>query len=171
MDIKKEVSLEQKQTFWAEQLPNFEAKYWLPDHFSFLVFDMEQGNYVVKNDLDPIYEDDANEIYHRVNTGWAMWKKAINFSKSQVSEGFVLVPADQVKDTERLNFLLDDSRYVRTVVERDIEDEDYNKIGKHFMYAEVYWIDGWDYHESTSSNSMRGAIDKAMIEAQEQSHE
>ena len=47
---------------------------------------MDQGNYVVKDDLDPIYEDDANEIFHRVNTGWAMWKKAVNFTVNEANE-------------------------------------------------------------------------------------
>ena len=95
MDIQNKPTLEQKQAFWKEQLPNFEAKYWLPSHFEFLVFDMDQGNYVVKEDLDPIFEDDSVEIWHRVNTGWTMWKKAINFSKSQaIPEGFVLVPRE-----------------------------------------------------------------------------
>lgn len=98
------VDLEEKQKYWREQLPKFEAKYWLPGHFSFLNFDMEQGNYVVKEGLDSIYEDDAIEIYHRVNTGWAMWKKCTSSMKAeinelkaklevaQVPEGFVLMP-------------------------------------------------------------------------------
>ena len=80
MDIQKKPTLAEKQTFWAEQLPNFESKYWLPSHFEFLAFDMDHGNYVIKDDLDPRLEDDANEIFHRVNTGWAMWKKAVNFT-------------------------------------------------------------------------------------------
>ncbi|OTG65806.1 hypothetical protein [Acinetobacter silvestris] len=102
MDIK------EKQSFWAEQLPNFEAKYWLPDHFSFLTFDMDQGNYVVKDGIEPIYEDDANDVFHRVNTGWAMWKKAINFVKAQaVPEGFVLVPK---KPTEKMLKAIYDNR-------------------------------------------------------------
>lgn len=83
-------------------------------------------------------------------------------------EGFVLVSEEQAKDTERLNFLLSDSRYVRTVVERDIQNDDYEVTGKHFLFTELYWIDGWDYHENTSSGTARGALDKAMIEAQEQ---
>ena len=95
MDIQKKPKLAEKQAFWVEQLPNFESKYWLPSHFEFLAFDMDHGNYVIKDDLDPIYEDDANEIFHRVNTGWAMWKKAVNFTvneaKASVPEGFVLV--------------------------------------------------------------------------------
>ena len=80
-------------------------------------------------------------------------------------EGFVLVPKDQAKDTERLNFLIGGNRYIRTVVKRDIQNEDYKKTGEHYLFTEVYWIDGWDYHENTSSQSERGAIDKAMIEA------
>ncbi len=95
MEIKKILTLEQKQAFWAEQLPNFEAKYWLPSHFEFLTFDMDQGNYVIKDDLDPSFEDDATEIWHRVNTGWAMWKKAIKFTEQKATpEGFVLVPRE-----------------------------------------------------------------------------
>ena len=98
MDIQKKPKLAEKQAFWAEQLPNFESKYWLPSHFEFLAFDMDHGNYVIKDDLDPGLEDDANEIFHRVNTGWAMWKKAVNFTvneaKASVIEGFVLVPKE-----------------------------------------------------------------------------
>ena len=95
MDIQEKPTLAEKQTFWAEQLPNFKAKYWLPSHFKFVAFDMEQGNFDIKDGLDPSFEDDAVEIWHRVNTGWAMWKKAINFGRKQpqaAPEGFVLVP-------------------------------------------------------------------------------
>lgn len=98
MEIKEIPTLEQKQVFWAEQLPNFESKYWLPSHFEFLAFDMDQGNYVIKEDLDPSFEDDATEIWHRVNTGWAMWKKAIKFTEQKATpEGFVLVPKESLK--------------------------------------------------------------------------
>ena len=99
MDIQKMPTLAEKQEFWAEQLPNFEATYWLPSHFEYVIFDMEQGNYVIKDDLSPDFEGDATEIWHRVNTGWAMWKKAINFGRKQpqaVPEGFVLVPKENI---------------------------------------------------------------------------
>ena len=99
-----------------------------------------------------------------INWGWSAWLKA----KAQaVPEGFVLVSQDKAKDTDRLNFLLGGDRYIRTVVHRDIQNEDFEKIGEHYLFTEVYWIDGWDYHENSSSQSERGAIDKAMIEAQE----
>lgn len=98
MDIKNEPKLEEKQAFWAEQLPNFEAKYWLPSHFELLEFDMEGGNYEVRDVLPEHYsENDADDIYHRVNSGWAMWKKAINFTKAQVPEGFVLVDNSELE--------------------------------------------------------------------------
>ena len=99
MDIQKMPTLAEKQEFWAGQLPNFKAKYWLPSHFKFVAFDMEQGNFDIKDGLDPSFEDDAVEIWHRVNTGWAMWKKAINFCRKQaqsVPEGFVLVPKENI---------------------------------------------------------------------------
>ena len=99
MDIQKMPTLAEKQEFWAEQLPNFKAKYWLPSHFKFVAFDMEQGNFDIKDGLDPSFKDDAVEIWHRVNTGWAMWKKAINFGRKQpqaVPEGFVLVSAEKM---------------------------------------------------------------------------
>lgn len=85
----------------------------------------------------------------------------------QQLKGFVLVPEDQAKDTERLNYLLGDNRYIRTVVKRDKVDEDYNKLGEHYLFTEVYWIDGWDYNENSSSDTERGAIDKAIVEEQQ----
>ena len=96
---------------------------------------------------------------------WLMWQAV---KAKAVPEGFVLVSEDQAKDTERLNFLICGNKYIRTVVQRDIENDDYEKIGEHYLFTELHWIDGWDYHENTSSDTERGAIDKAMIEAQEQ---
>ena len=101
MKNQKMPTLAEKQGFWAEQLPNFEATYWLPSHFEFVAFNMDQGNYVIKDDLSPDFEGDATEIWHRVNTGWAMWKKAINFSRKQaqaVPEGFLLVGSKDLLD-------------------------------------------------------------------------
>ena len=131
MDIKNKPTLAEKQAFWAEQLPNFESKYWLPSHFELLEFDMEGGNYEVRDVLPEHYsEDDASDIYHRVNTVWAMWKKAINFTKAQaVPEGFVLVPKEP---------------------------------------TEAMYIAGTDKRQSGGNTA---DVYKAMIEAQEQSHE
>ncbi|MFX5100648.1 hypothetical protein ABTB97_21240, partial [Acinetobacter baumannii] len=60
-------------------------KYWIPGHLDVLEFDMNGGCFdivdVIKTDLS---EEDLFDIYHRVNSGWAMWKKAVNFMKSKV---------------------------------------------------------------------------------------
>ena len=131
MDIQKKPTLAEKQTFWAEQLPNFESKYWLPSHFEFLAFDMDYGNYVIKDDLDPRLEDDANEIFHRVNTGWAMWKKAVNFTVNEakaqaVQEGFVLVPREP---TEKMIEAAESEAF-------DPYGEDFGKIYKAMIEAQ-----------------------------------
>ena len=110
------------------------------------------------------FEDDM------LNMAWEMWSSG-QVAKAQVPEGFVLVSEDQAKDTDRLNFLLGGETYIRTVTHRDIQNDEYEKIGEHFQLTEVFWIDGFNYWENTSSNSERGAIDKAIIEAQEQSND
>jgi len=144
MENKEITTLEQKQAFWAEQLPNFEAKYWLPSHFEFLAFDMDQGNYVIKDNLDPSFEDDATEIWHRVNTGWAMWKKAIKFTEQQaIPEGFVLVLKEL---PEMVDFKLTD--YFSDISEGETYD----------AFVKLTEIDN-------------KSIYKAMIEAQEQSRD
>ena len=147
MDIKNKPTLAEKQAFWAEQLPNFEAKYWLPSHFELLEFDMEGGNYEVRDVLPEHYsEDDADDIYHRVNSGWAMWKKAINFTKAQVvpesnallsaamdavqklgSGDFVLVPKEPTKEMIRmgdLTFAYDECVDARKIYKAMIEAQE-----------------------------------------------
>jgi len=145
MDIKNKPTLEEKQAFWAEQLPNFEAKYWLPSHFEFVVFDMNQGNYVIKDGLDSDLEDDATEVYHRVNTGWAMWKKAVNFTKAQVPESNALLSAavDAVKKLGSGDFVLVPKEPTLEMCHR-------GRNTRSFKVQDIY---------------------KAMIEVQEQSHD
>ncbi len=92
--------LNKKQAFWAEQLPLFKEKYWLPEHLDVLEFNMDGGCFEIPIDVKTdLSEDDLFDIYHRVNSGWAMWKKAVTFmqekAKAQaVPEGYVLVPKD-----------------------------------------------------------------------------
>ena len=125
------IDLATKQAFWCEQLPNFEAKYWLPSHFEFLIFDKDQGNYVIKEDLDPSFEDEATEIFHRVNTGWAMWKKAINFNDQQAeidslkAENISLQKKIQYQDTQLSDV---DNYYVLAKKEIDQLKENLAKV-------------------------------------------
>ncbi len=144
MDIKNKPTLAEKQAFWTEQLPNFESKYWLPSHFELLEFDMEGGNYEVRDVLPENYsEDDATEIWHRVNTGWAMWKKAINFTKAQVPESNALLSAamDAVQKLGSGDFIL-------------VPKEP----------TEAMYIAGTDKRQSGGNTA---DVYKAMIEAQE----
>jgi len=78
------IDLKTKQAFWAEQLPIFKEKYWLPDHFEVLEFDMIGGCFEIAEGVKTDFsEDDLVDIYHRVNSGWAMWKKAITFMQEK----------------------------------------------------------------------------------------
>lgn len=78
------VDLATKQAFWREQLPKFEENYFFETQLKLLKFDFEQGNYVIRDDLAPEFQDDANDAYHRVNTGWGMWKRAIKHSQPEI---------------------------------------------------------------------------------------
>ena len=191
MDVQKMPTLAEKQEFWAEQLPNFEATYWLPSHFEYVIFDMEQGNYVIKDDLSPDFEGDATEIWHRVNTGWAMWKKAINFGRKQpqaVPEGFVLVPKENIScywqdNDEPENFCSNESDFDCLGDCIDLgEIMEINKFTQAHVNKEILF--GTWFAEaidpSEKANFFVGthaecleivAKNKAMIEAQEQSHE
>lgn len=192
MDIKNKPTLEEKQAFWAEQLPNFESIYWLPSHFEFLTFDMEQGNYVIKDDLDQSFEDDATEIWHRVNTGWAMWKKAINFSKQQsIPEGFVLVDKSHTED-----WYLDDHEgmwWERDGIDSSlcdldpgevqaVEHKEYLITESNTLYAAKVWDESndqvgfWEFFKTKDEADKAATYCKAkfkgdLVEAQEQSHE
>ena len=191
MDIQKIPTLAEKQEFWAEQLPNFEATYWLPSHFEYVIFDMEQGNYVIKDDLSPDFEGDATEIWHRVNTGWAMWKKAINFGRKQaqsVPEGFVLVPKENIScywqdNDEPENFCSNESDFDCLGDCIDLgEIMEINKFTQAHVNKEILF--GTWFAEaidpSEKANFFVGthaecleivAKNKAMIEAQEQTHD
>ncbi|MDC4871777.1 hypothetical protein [Acinetobacter baumannii] len=78
------IDLKTKQAFWAEQLPYFKEKYWLPNHLEVLKFDMIGGCFEIAEDIKTeLSEEDILEIYHRVNSGWAMWKKAVTFMREK----------------------------------------------------------------------------------------
>ncbi|AXQ24100.1 hypothetical protein BEN71_10445 [Acinetobacter wuhouensis] len=153
----------------------------MTDRAEVLVFDMEQGNYVVKDGLDPIYKDDANDTFHRVNTGWAMWLKAISFSKAQaIPEGFVLVPKNELTTT----YYWDGAEYVVSCVseyEMDLEKGEIAELEKweqtkstKAFFANIYSDeDNFEIVEFDSIEAAELAVreNKAMIEAQEQSHD
>lgn len=96
------IDLKTKQAFWAEQLPFFKEKYWLPNHLEVLEFDMIGGCFEIAEGVKTeLSEEDILEIYHRVNSGWAMWKKAVTFMQAKaqvVPETHLLIPKDKVRD-------------------------------------------------------------------------
>ncbi|ENX13336.1 hypothetical protein F895_02640 [Acinetobacter sp. CIP 64.2] len=95
-------ALEKKQSFWKEQLSAFEQHYWLPNLFEFLKFDMDLGNYVLKNVNtsfnaeqfdDSAFDNEAQHAYELVNTAWSMWIKAVSHMNKML-EGCVVVPVN-----------------------------------------------------------------------------
>ena len=186
MDVQKMPTLAEKQEFWAEQLPNFEAIYWLPSHFEYVIFDMEQGNYVIKDDLSPDFEGDATEIWHRVNTGWAMWKKAINFGRKQpqaVPEGFVLVPVKEIKEwylDESENIYREDPDWLCDISIGDVVEVEHRvsyELDQDPVFAAIQWDDKngdvgyYEIFKSKAEAEKVAAHCKAMVEAQEQNHD
>lgn len=99
------IDLKTKQAFWAEQLPFFKEKYWIPTHLEVLEFDMIGGCFDIADGINTeLSEEDILEIYHRVNSGWAMWKKAVSFMREKAKahampDGYVLLPIDVMKRT------------------------------------------------------------------------
>jgi len=173
MDIKNKPTLKEKQEFWAEQLPNFEAKYWLPSHFELLEFDMEGGNYEVRDVLPEHYsEDDATEIWHRVNTGWVMWKKAINFTKAQVPESNALLSAamDAVQKLGSGDFVLvpkkpDVDKAWNIALKRIVPPPKINDVVQKELMCKKY-VDDLCFEQDRILLNY-----EEMIEAQEQSHD
>ncbi|MDV7375749.1 hypothetical protein R4467_02025 [Acinetobacter baumannii] len=92
--------LNKKQAFWAEQLPLFKEKYWLPEHLDVLEFNMDGGCFEIPIDVKTdLSEDDLFDIYHRVNSGWAMWKKAVTFMQEKAKAQAVPETQQKLTDT------------------------------------------------------------------------
>ncbi|RSP91869.1 hypothetical protein EA716_16720 [Acinetobacter baumannii] len=136
------IDLKTKQAFWAEQLPIFKEKYWIPEHLDVLEFDMNGGCFDiaegVKTDLS---EEDLFDIYHRVNSGWAMWKKAVSFMREKaqaVSGGYVVVP--KIKE-------------VVVAIEKMVEQQ----VEASGITSEVFRLDGWRILDAIQEASESGA--------------
>lgn len=107
---------------------------------------------------NPYLDGDTHLAFDLFKSGW-LAAKALEAKKL---EGCVVVPVDQAKDTERLDFMLKENM----VVSNDINwNENLERTGEGFCVNAVYWIDGWDRLTSTVHQTKREAIDAAMIEA------
>ena len=131
------MTLNEREAFCLEQLPIFKEKYWLLEHFEVLEFDLKGGCFEIIDGVKTDFsEDDLFEIYHRVNTGWAMWKKAVSFMEEKAKAQ--AVPDTQQKLTD--TYYLEGSDYVVDCpFEYDIE------IDK----GEVLELQKWQRTEST----------------------
>ena len=79
MDIK------EKQAVWLKEKPLFEAELIHSHLLPFFNFNENTGDYEIKVESIPNTDDEDRKVaYETLNTGWAMWKKAINFTEAQV---------------------------------------------------------------------------------------
>ena len=94
MDIK------EKQAIWLKEKPLFEAEFIHSHLLPFFHFNENTGDYEIKTEsVNNTDEEDRKVAYESLNTGWAMWLRAKRTAKTQVPEGFVLVP---IKPTETM---------------------------------------------------------------------
>jgi len=141
------IDLKTKQAFWAEQLPIFKEKYWVPGHLDVLEFDMLGGCFEFAENVETdLSEDDLFDIYHRVNSGWAMWKKAITFmqekAKAQAAPTWISVNDQEPPVDTTVIICWSDSPDVQPEMDYMTNDEDlnhiwanyYNDPPSHWMY-------------------------------------
>ncbi|WP_407488336.1 hypothetical protein [Acinetobacter baumannii] len=108
--------LNKKQSFWAEQLPSFKENYIYSAQLEAVEFNYETGNFdALTKDATGFDLEDILEAYHSVNTGWAMWLRAMSQEKAKaqaVPEGCVVVPREPTKEMLKAgihNYLHQDS--------------------------------------------------------------
>ncbi|MEX8075699.1 hypothetical protein AB7B71_06920 [Acinetobacter nosocomialis] len=76
--------LNKQQAFWAEQLPSFKENYICLAQLDAVVFNNETGNFdALDKDATGFDREDILEAYHSVNTGWAMWLRAMSQEKAK----------------------------------------------------------------------------------------
>jgi len=152
------IDLKTKQAFWAEQLPFFKEKYWLPNHLEVLEFDMIGGCFEIAEGIKTeLSEEDILEIYHRVNSGWAMWKKAVTFMKAKtqaVPDTHMLVEKKNTEDwflDEDEGLWLDHDGIDGSLCEltigevKPVQHKEYLITQSNTLYAARVW-DGEDDH-------------------------
>ncbi|MFP5084665.1 hypothetical protein [Acinetobacter pittii] len=179
------IDLKTKQAFWVEQLPIFKEKYWLPDHLEVLKFDMIGGCFEIAEGIKTnLSEEDLLDVYHRVNSGWAMWKKAVTFmqEKAQVEPDIeVLVEKKNTEDwylDDDESLWLDHDGIDGTLCElsigevKPIQHKEYLITQNNTLYAARVWDDNDDHIAWKLFDSEETALEaanhcKRMYEASE----
>lgn len=159
--------LERKQIFWQTEQQRFEKEYIFNSHFEYLTFDLDLGNYVLKYFLNKELKQDATDAFHRVNTSWTMWKKAIQIKQEDLSkiegipEGCVVVSKEQAKDSERLEFLLNNPTLEASLMNRE---SCVGIMNRFFLVYEIFNKFMNKKNTKLCTKTLRDAIDKAMYE-------
>lgn len=151
--------LNKKQAFWAEQLPLFKEKYWLPEHLDVLEFNMDGGCFEIPIDVKTdLSEDDLFDIYHRVNSGWEMWKKAVTFmqekAKAQAVPTWISVKDEEPPTDTMVLICWSDSPDVQPEIDYMTCDEDLNHIWANFeIDPPTHWM---YFHKVPSESGAEG---------------
>ncbi|MDB0300188.1 hypothetical protein CTZ00_13850 [Acinetobacter baumannii] len=91
----------------------------------------------VKTDLS---EDDLFDIYHRVNSGWAMWKKAVTFMKEKAKAQAVQQSFEIGRLQDRITELLDERQDLYAQINNDQAVLDTQQ-----KLTDTYYLEGSDY--------------------------
>lgn len=93
--------LNKKQTFWAKQLPAFKENYICLAQLEAVEFNNETGNFdALDKDATGFDREDILEAYHSVNTGWAMWLRAMSQEKAKAQAVPEWISTDFMKPDE-----------------------------------------------------------------------
>ena len=184
------MDISEKQAVWREQKPLFEAEFIHSHLLPFFNFNENTGDYEIKSEcVNNTDDEDRKLAYEALNTGWVMWLRAKRDVKAQaVPEGFVLVPKENIScywqdNDEPENFCSNESDFDCLGDCIDLgEIMEINKFTQAHVNKEILF--GTWFAEaidpSEKANFFVGthaecleivAKNKAMIEAQEQSHE
>ncbi len=159
--------LKRKQIFWQTEQQRFEKEYIFNSHFEYLAFDLDRGSYILKYFIDKESKQDALDAFHRVNTSWTMWKKAIQFKQEDLSkieeipEGYVVISKEQAKDSERLEFLLNNPTLEASLINRE---SCVGIMSRFFLVFEMFNKFMNKKNSKLGTRTLRDAIDKAMYE-------
>ena len=177
MDIK------EKQAIWLKEKPLFEAELIHSHLLPFFHFNENTGDYEFKSEsINNTDEEDRKVAYESLSTGWAMWLRAKRTAKA-VPEGFVLVPVKEIKtwyldDSE--NMYREDPDWLCDIPIGEILEVEHRvsyELDQDPVFAAIQWdeengdVGYYETFKSKAEAEKVAAHCKAMIEAQEQSHE
>ncbi|WP_373885756.1 hypothetical protein [Acinetobacter oleivorans] len=133
------IDLKTKQAFWAEQLPAFKEHYIMQTQLDVLYFDNESGNFEIKDESAVDFEkEDFLEAYHSVNTGWAMWLRAMSQEKAKAQVVQQSFEIGRLQD--RITELLDERQDLYAQINNDqAVPETQQKL------TNTYYWEGSDY--------------------------